>query len=30
MPGTDQPFDPAAFDPAAYGRTAARDGRGIG
>jgi SAM-dependent methyltransferase len=25
MPGTDQPFDPAAFDAAAYGRTAARD-----
>ena len=25
MPGTDQPFDPATFDPAAYGRFAARD-----
>lgn len=25
MPGTDQPFGPAAFDAAAYGRSAARD-----
>ena len=25
MPGTDQPFDPATFDAAAYGRFAARD-----
>lgn len=25
MPGTDQPFDAASFDPAAYGRFAARD-----